>query len=117
MLAYNTKYHSTIASTPFELLFCVRPRLPSLPAPDIQRVHYGEALKKLLDYKNAATMAISILHQDCNYLQDPYTFTKNYTEYCCDKCYSAFLKRKFDKKQQVCIDPNNLINSSPKFNQ
>jgi hypothetical protein len=43
MLAYNTSYHSTIATTPFELLFGVRPRLPSLPAPDIQRVHYGES--------------------------------------------------------------------------
>ena len=36
MLAYNTSYHSTIATTPFELLFGVRPRLPSLPAPEIQ---------------------------------------------------------------------------------
>jgi len=36
MLAYNTSYHSTIATTQFELLFGVRPRLPSLPAPDIQ---------------------------------------------------------------------------------
>ncbi len=67
------------------------------------------ALKKLLDNKNAATMAISILHQDCNYLQDPYTFTKNYTQYCCDKCYSAFKNMKFDKKQNVCADPKNLI--------
>jgi transposase InsO family protein len=30
MLAYNTSYHSTIATTPFELLFGVKPRLPSL---------------------------------------------------------------------------------------
>jgi hypothetical protein len=36
MLAYNTSYHSTIATTPFELLFGVHPRLPSLPAPEIQ---------------------------------------------------------------------------------
>jgi len=36
MLAYNTSYHSTIATTPFELLFGIRPRLPSLPAPEIQ---------------------------------------------------------------------------------
>jgi hypothetical protein len=75
------------------------------------------ALKKLLDYKNAATMAISILHQDCNYLQDPYTFTKKYTEYCCDKCYSTFLNMKFDKKQNICADPNNLIKSLQKINQ
>jgi hypothetical protein len=43
MPAYNTSYHSTIATTPFELLFGVRPRLPSLPAPEIQRQHYGES--------------------------------------------------------------------------
>jgi hypothetical protein len=43
MLAYNTSYHSTIATTPFELLFGIRPRLPSLPAPEIQRQHYGES--------------------------------------------------------------------------
>jgi hypothetical protein len=43
MLAYNTSYHSTIAITPFELVFGVRPRLPSLPAPEIQRQHYGES--------------------------------------------------------------------------
>jgi hypothetical protein len=43
MLAYNTSYHSTIATTPFELLFGVRPRLPSLPAPEIQRQNYGES--------------------------------------------------------------------------
>jgi transposase InsO family protein len=43
MLAYNTRYHSTIATTPFELLFGVKPWLPSLPAPEIERVHYGES--------------------------------------------------------------------------
>ncbi len=41
MLAYNTSYHSTIATTPFELLFGVRPRHPSLPAPEIQCQHYS----------------------------------------------------------------------------
>ena len=43
MLSYNTSYHSTIATTPFELLFGTKPRLPSFPNPDIQRVHYGES--------------------------------------------------------------------------
>jgi hypothetical protein len=43
ILAYNTSYHSTIAATPFELLFGVKPRLPSLPAPEIERHHYGES--------------------------------------------------------------------------
>jgi hypothetical protein len=75
------------------------------------------ALKKLLDYKNAATMAISILHQDCDYLQDPYTSTKNYTQYCCDKCYSAFKNMKFNVKSNVCADPTNLIKFLQKFNE
>ncbi len=29
--------------TSFELLFGIRPRLPSLPAPEIQRQHYGQS--------------------------------------------------------------------------
>jgi len=43
MLAYDTSYHSTIATTPFELLFGVKPRLPSFPALEIERHHYGES--------------------------------------------------------------------------
>jgi len=246
MLAYNTSYHSTIATTAFELLFGVRPRLPSLPAPEIQRVQYGEsfpaerlqllqharqvahqhaeaqgikyksnfdtstaphkfkvdqkvwlsdttalgknpkltpkwlgpyiivdlnennaklqiksnkfkivncarlkpffevtndtvcpeemrlsqgdpslfqdtntlppsrpitrALQKLIDYKNAATMAISFLQEDFGC---PYTFTKNYTQYCCDKCYNAFKEMDFSKDPNVCTNHKNLIKSAP----
>ncbi len=43
MLSYNTSYHSTIATMPLELLFGTKPRLPSFPNPDIQRMHYGES--------------------------------------------------------------------------
>jgi hypothetical protein len=43
MLAYNASYHSTIATIPFELLFGVKPRLPSFPTPDIERHHYGKS--------------------------------------------------------------------------
>ncbi len=41
-LSYNTSYHSTIATTPFELLFGEKAQLPSFPNEDIQKVHYGE---------------------------------------------------------------------------
>ncbi len=33
----------TIATTPFQLLFGKKPRLPSFPNPDIQRLHYGKS--------------------------------------------------------------------------
>jgi hypothetical protein len=42
MLSYKTSYHSTIATTPFELLFGVKPQFPSLPAPEIEIKHYGD---------------------------------------------------------------------------
>ncbi len=54
MLAYNTSYHSTIATTAFELLFGVKPRLPSLPAPEIERHHYRESF---------AAERLQMLHQ------------------------------------------------------
>jgi hypothetical protein len=41
-LSYNTSYHSTMATTPFELLFGEKARLPSFPNEDIQKVHYGK---------------------------------------------------------------------------
>ena len=43
MFSYNTSYHSTIMTTPFELLFGMKPRIPSFPHQDVQRVHYGES--------------------------------------------------------------------------
>ncbi len=60
MLTYNTSYHSTIATTPFELLFGVKPRLPSLPAPEIERHHYGESF---------AAERLQMLQQACKLAQ------------------------------------------------
>jgi hypothetical protein len=42
VISYNTSYHSTIATTPFELLFGEKARLPSFPNEDIQQIQYGE---------------------------------------------------------------------------
>jgi transposase InsO family protein len=41
-ISYNTSYHSTISTTPFELLFGEKAGLPSFPYEDIQQLHYGE---------------------------------------------------------------------------
>ena len=43
MFSYNTSYHSTTHTTPYELLYGMKPRTPSLPATDIQRKFYGES--------------------------------------------------------------------------
>jgi hypothetical protein len=43
MLSYKTSYHSTIAMTPFKLLFGEKPLMPSFPNPEIQRKNYGES--------------------------------------------------------------------------
>jgi hypothetical protein len=43
MFSYNTSYHSTIHTTPYELLYGMKPRTPSLPATDVQRKFYGES--------------------------------------------------------------------------
>jgi Integrase core domain len=45
-ISYNTSYHSTFASTPYELLFEEKAQLPSFPNEDIQKIHYGETCYK-----------------------------------------------------------------------
>ena len=43
MFSCNTIYHSTIMTTPFELLFGLKPCTPSFPHQHVQRLHYGES--------------------------------------------------------------------------
>jgi hypothetical protein len=40
--ALALSYHSTIATTPFELLFGEKARQPLFPNEDIQQINYGE---------------------------------------------------------------------------
>ena len=42
MFSYNTSYHSTTKSTPFQLLYGMKPRLPAFPGPELDRINYGE---------------------------------------------------------------------------
>jgi transposase InsO family protein len=62
VISYNTSYHSTIATTPFELLFGEKARLPSFPNEDIQQIHYGEhpPLKDSTCCKNCGPKRIKV---------------------------------------------------------
>ncbi len=81
-LSYNTSYHSTIATTPFELLFGEKARLPSFPNKDIQKVHYGETsvaerfnlLQKLwkLAHENATSGQKTKEHYDKRAMPHPF---------------------------------------------
>ena len=46
-------------TTPFELLYRVKARFPSIPNPDIQNLHYGEsfASERLQMFKHARQLA------------------------------------------------------------
>ena len=47
MFSYNFRYHSTIITSPFELLFGIKAHTPSFPAQDVQKLHYAERLQIL----------------------------------------------------------------------
>jgi hypothetical protein len=42
MFCYNTLYHKTIKTSPYELTYRMKPRLPSLPIPELIRISYSE---------------------------------------------------------------------------
>jgi hypothetical protein len=61
MFCYNTSYHSTTRSTPYELTYGMKPRLPSLPIPELQRISYGEGFvsERLQILKKAREIALA----------------------------------------------------------
>jgi hypothetical protein len=72
-ISYNTSYHSTIATTPFQLLFGEKARLPSFPNEDIQQIHMAklQRLKDSICYKNYELKHIKVqLSMDSN--QNPH---------------------------------------------
>jgi hypothetical protein len=86
MLSYNTSYHSTIATTPFGLLFGEKPRLLSFPNPNIQRLHYGKStlaeqyqLQQKLRFitKNIATNKSDTIKDNFNKSAFPHNFQIN----------------------------------------
>ena len=74
MFSYNTSYHSTIMTTPFELLFGVKPRIPSFPHQDVQRIHYGEsfASERLQELQKARLIAHQNMQTKTNQIKDQF---------------------------------------------
>jgi hypothetical protein len=60
MFCYNTSYNRTTKSTPYELTYGMKPRLPSLPVPELQRISYGEGFvsERLQILKKAREVAL-----------------------------------------------------------
>jgi hypothetical protein len=61
MFYYNTSYHTTTKSTPYELTYGMKPRLPALPIPELQRISYGEGFisERLHILKKAREVALA----------------------------------------------------------
>ena len=79
MFSYNTSYHSTIMTTPFELLYGMKPRTPSFPHPDIERVHYGESFVSQRLQILQAARKIAFQHATDNGLNYKNQFDKSAT--------------------------------------
>jgi hypothetical protein len=103
MPAYNTSYHSTIATTPFELLFGVKPRLPSLPAPEIKRQHYGESF---------AAERLQILQQTRKLAHE--TATEQGKKYKFN-CNSKAAPHKFKIGQKIFLNDSTALGKNSKL--
>jgi hypothetical protein len=106
ILSYNTSYHSTIATTPFKLLFGENAQLPSFPNEDIQKINYGETsaaecfnlLQKIrrLAHKNVVTNG-SKTKEHFNKHASPHSF-KNSNK--------VLIKNDFDTRKNPKLVPN-----------
>jgi hypothetical protein len=75
------------------------------------------ALKKLIDYKNAAAMAISLLNDELEKECDGNIFAEGYDKYHCKNCYNGIKNfSHFARQTNVFMDPQNLIKFSQIFN-
>jgi hypothetical protein len=61
MFCYKTSYHRTRKSTPYELTYGMKPRLPSLPISELQRISNREGFvaERLQILKKAREVAIT----------------------------------------------------------
>jgi len=64
------------------------------------------ALRKLIDYKNAAAMAISLLHDELETQCDGIIFAEGYDKYHCKNCYNGIKNfSHFARLTNIFTDP------------
>jgi hypothetical protein len=71
----------------------------------------------LIDYKNAAAMAISLINDELNSKCNGHIFAENYNKYRCANCYHGI--RNFVHiacQTNAFLDPQNLIKFLQKIN-
>jgi hypothetical protein len=102
-LSYNTSYHSTIATTPFELLFGKKAWLPSFPNEDIQKVHYGET---------TAAERFNLLQKLRKFAQENTTYNGQKTKEQYDK---KAIPHSFKISDKVLISNNFDTTKNPKL--
>ena len=105
MFSYNTSYHRSVKNSPYFLTFGIEPRLPSFPAPDLQRVFYGES--------SAAEMHQRLLFARNLAVENNLEASDKYKSYH-DTAHKA-QKHSFQIQQLVLLETYNFLGKNTKL--
>ena len=105
MFSYNTSFHRSIKNSPYFLTFGIEPRLPSFPAPDLQRVFYGES--------SAAEMHQRLLFARNLAIQNNLQATEKYKDAHDNK--NKAQKHSYQLKQLVLLENYNFLGKNTKL--
>ena len=103
MFSYNTSFHATTKTSPFQLTYGMTPRLPSFPTPDLERKHYGEGFveERMQLLEKARQIATEQIIKSG--IKSEENFNKKTTE------------TKFEKGQDILLDNHQFLKVNKKF--
>jgi hypothetical protein len=67
------------------------------------------ALKKLVDYKNAAAISVSIITNKLQEECDGNMFAENYNKYHCANCYNGIIRKDCFQVKSNLLTVDNLV--------
>ena len=103
MFSYNTSYHSTTKTTPFNLLYGMKPRLPAFPVEELQRINYGEGF--VAERMQLLQQARRMAEEDSNVASEKYKEQHDKTE----------KEHNFQVGDEVLIDNQLFVSKNKKF--